>query len=357
MEDKDQRTEKATPKRLKEARERGDVGKSREVASVAVIFAALGALYFSGSFMLEQMMAVTQKSLFDAGTFRLTTPALHNLFIEVVTKIGIITFPVTLAVLILAALSNVAQVGFLFTTKPLKPKFEKLDPAEGVKRLFSLRSIVELIKSIFKILIVAVAVYLAMRGEIERIPPLIYMSPFDVMTYICGVSFRILLMSSWVLLVLAILDFAYQRWEYGRKLRMTKQEVKDELKQTEGDPRVKARVRSLQKEWAKRRMMEEVPKADVVITNPIHFAVALAYDGKKGSAPVVVAKGRSRLAARIRELAVSSGVPVVEDKPLARALYKALEVGDEIPVNLYEAVAEVLAYLFRLRGKVGALGG
>ncbi len=353
-EDKEQRTERATPKRREEARKKGDVAKSREVSSVAVLMAALAALYFSGMYMFEGLMEVTGAGLLDAGTFPVTRSSMLNLLVETVSAIGRISFPVILGVFLAAAVSNIAQVGFLVTTEPLTPKIEKINPLKGLQRLLSLYSVVELLKSILKIVIVSTVAFFAIRAEAESIPPLMLMSPWEIVAFISGVSFRILFKCAWVLLILAAVDYAYQRWEYERKLRMTKQEIKDELKQSEGDPKVKSKLRALQREGAMRRMMEEVPKADVVITNPTHYAVALRYRKEEAEAPRVVAKGKDHLALRIKKAAEEAGIPIVEDKPLARTLYKSIEVGQEIPVSLYKAVAEILAYVYRLSGKVAA---
>lgn len=350
-EDKEQRTERATPKRRSEAREKGDVAKSREVTSVAVLMAAVGTLYFSKSHMVENLMEITGRSFLEAGAFEFTPERLHLLLVDLVVKVGLITFPVFLGVFFLGIVSNIAQVGFLFTTEPLAPKIEKIDPVKGLQRIFSLRSVAELIKSILKIIIISAVVYSALKGEMENVPPLMFMSTAEIAAFIGGVSFRILLKSSWVLLILAILDYAYQKWEYEKKLRMTKQEVKDEMKQSEGDPQVKSRIRSLQREWARQRMMEEVPRADVVITNPTHFAVALRYKKEEAAAPIVVAKGRNLVAEKIKKVAKEAGVPVVEDKPLARTLFKAIDIGEEIPAKVYRAVAEVLAYVYRVKGR------
>lgn len=350
-EDKDQRTEKATPKKRDEARKKGDVAKSREVVSASVLLAALTALYFGGAFILTKLTEMAREILLNAGSFEFTQANLHMLLVESSKSLAIMVTPVAAGVFAMALLSNIVQVGFLLTTEPIAPKIEKIDPIKGFQKLFSLHSLVELIKSILKILIISSVAYSVMKGEIENVPPLILMSPLEIITYISRISFMILLKSSWVLLLLAVLDYAYQRWEYEKKLRMTKQEVKDEIKQSDGDPHVKARIKSLQREWAMQRMMDEVPKADVVITNPTHFAVALKYERAAMGAPVVVAKGRNHLAERIKKLASEAGVPIVEDKPLARAIFKSIDIGGEVPANLYRAVAEILVHVYKLSRK------
>ncbi len=347
-EDKDQKTEPATPKKLEDARKKGDVAKSKEISSVAVLFAGLATLYYSSNFMLENLMNITVQNLMEAGTMEFTAVNMHHLLKDMTIKIGLITFPVALGVIAVAVASNIAQVGFMVSSESLVPKFSKINPLSGMKNLVSLRSLAELIKSVLKIVIISLVVYFAIKGEVDKVPTLMYLPAYDITLFIGRISFFILLKTGGILLVLAFLDFIYQKWEYGKKLRMTKQEIKDESKQSEGDPKVKSRIRALQREWARQRMMAEVPNADVVITNPTHFAVALKYKKDEMSAPVVTAKGRNYSALRIKEIAVEAGVPIVEDKPLARALYKNIEVGMEVPPDMYKAVAEVLAYVFKL---------
>jgi flagellar biosynthetic protein FlhB len=257
-----------------------------------------------------------------------------------------------LGVVTAAMLANVIQVGFLFSWEPLTPKLSKLNPLEGMKRLVSLRSLTEMVKFVAKVVLVGIVVYTVVRKEIPFMMPLAGQSIQDIGSYICTTILRIMLRTSWVLLVLAILDYAYQRWEFEKGLRMTRQEIKDEHKQSEGDPLVKSRIRRVQREWARRRMMEAVPQADVVITNPLQLAIAIAYENDTMVAPQVLAKGAGPVAVRIREIARSYGIPIVENKPLARALFKDVDLGQQIPAALYKAVAEVLAYVYRLKNRM-----
>ena len=349
--DKDQKTESATPKKRDEERKKGNVAKSREIPSAIILLVSLATLYVAGSYMFENMMKVVDRGLAGAGTMEFTKERIHLLLVDSIVDIGMITFPILLAIFLVAIVSNVAQTGLMISSEAMEPKFEKIDPIKGLGRIFSLKSIVELIKSVAKITIVAYVVYTAIAAEVEKVPPLMFMSTWEVVVFIGELSFTILLKSSWVLLILAIIDYSYQKWEYEKNIRMTKQEVKDESKQSDGDPQVKARIKTLQREWARQRMMEAVPNADVVITNPTHFAVALKYDKGEMGAPIVVAMGRNHLAQRIKAVAREAGVPLVEDKPLAQALYKATDIGMEVPTNLYKAVAEVLAYIYKLNGK------
>jgi flagellar biosynthetic protein FlhB len=275
--------------------------------------------------------------------------SIHPFVAAVFEQILSILLPVMTAVVIAGLLGNIIQVGFLFTGETLVPKFSKLNPIKGMKKFVSIRSLAELVKSLIKVCIVAGVAVLMIRGELENIPGLMQMRPIDIVAFIGSVSLRICFYTCLVLIVLAILDYAFQRWRHEKDLKMTKQEVKDEFKQREGDPKVRARIRKVQIEMARRRMMEAVPEATVVITNPTHLAIALKFDVKKMIAPCVVAKGAGAIAGRIKEIAKKNNVPIVENKPLAQTLFKAVEIGGLIPVELYRAVAEVLAYVYRLR--------
>jgi len=248
-------------------------------------------------------------------------------------------------------IANIAQVGFLFSSEAIMPKFSKIDPMKGLQRLFSTRSLVELVKSVAKILIVGFIAYLTMRSESDKILPLVQYSVPDILAYIGRVSFKILYTTSIVLLALAVFDYVYQKWETDKSLKMTKQEIKEENKQTEGDPLVKGRIRRLQREIARKRMMAQVPKADVVITNPTHFAVAIRYVPEKMKAPVVIAKGADFLAEKIKEIAKTHNVPIVENKAVAQVLYRMVQIDQVVPETLYKAIAEILVYVYSLKQK------
>jgi flagellar biosynthetic protein FlhB len=259
--------------------------------------------------------------------------------------------PIMLAIVVVAILANCLQVGAVWSVEPLAPKASKIDPLEGAKRIFSKRSFVELAKSLAKIIIVGWAAFSVLDEEIGRLGQLMYQENVQIMRYLGETSFKVMTRSCYIIAILALLDYLYQRWEFEQNIKMTKQEVKEEFKQTEGDPLVKARIRSIQREMARRRMMEEVKKADVIITNPTHISVALRYDVATMTAPKVVAKGAEKLAFRIREVAQAHRVPLVENKGLAQNLYKSVDIGREIPSELYRAVAEVLAYVYGLKGR------
>jgi flagellar biosynthetic protein FlhB len=350
--DRDQeRTEQASPRRREEARKKGQVARSQEVVSVAILLSCTILLYFSSTWMLDRMMDLMRWAFKESGSTAVhvnTVQSLANIWLY---KLFIVVTPLFLTIVAAGLLANYLQFGFIFSTEALQPDIAKLDPIRGFQRLFSLKSFVELIKSLIKLTVVGCVVYFTMKNELEGLIPLMDESVWGILAYIGKVMFRIVITTAWVLIVLAILDYLYQRWEFEKGLKMSKQEVKDEFKQTEGDPLVKARIKRIQREQARRRMMANVPKADVVITNPIHLAIALEYDGKRMIAPKVVAKGAGVIAENIKDIAREHGVPVVENKPVAQLLYKMVNIDEFIPENLYRAVAEILAYVYSLKDK------
>ncbi|MFO7738203.1 MAG: flagellar biosynthesis protein FlhB [Desulfatiglandaceae bacterium] len=343
------RTEPATPKRREEARKKGQLAQSREVSSVLVLLSALGAFFFSGVHIFHGLSDLMRGVFQNISTITLQQGSMSVLLLEIFYQIFIILIPLMLAVAVAGIAANLFQVGFLFTLDPLTPKLSKLNPLSGIKRLLSLRSLAELAKSLLKVVFVGGVAFMMVKSELENIPSLMLTDVSETLSFFAAVSFRIGFYTCLTLIVLAALDYAFQRWQYEKSLRMTKQEVKDELKQREGDPAVKARIRSVQREMARRRMMESVPTADVVITNPTKLAIALKYDPEKMMAPKVTAKGAGFIAERIKTLAKENGVPLFEHKPLAQTLFKLVEIGGTIPANLYQAVAEILAYVYGLK--------
>ncbi|OPY85186.1 MAG: Flagellar biosynthetic protein FlhB [Smithella sp. PtaU1.Bin162] len=346
--DQDQeRTEEATSRRRDDAREKGQVARSQELVSVGILVACLIYFYFGASGMLRNIMELMTSGFRSAGEINLTQDSLPYLLNDYVFKYFFILFPIMLIVLIAAFLGNVLQVGFMFSAESVTPKFSKIDPIKGFQKFFSVRSIVELIKNIFKICIISMVAYFVIKGELSNMILLMEQnSVWGLMTYLGRICFKIILATTVILVVLAILDYIYQRWEHEKSLRMTKQEIKDEYKNTEGDPLIKSRIRRLQREIAQKRMMAAVPKADVVITNPTHLAVAIRYDHESMTAPKVVAKGANLIAEKIKQIAGENDIPIVEDKPLAQVLYKMVDIDCLIPEDLYKAVAEVLAFVY-----------
>lgn len=347
-----ERTEKATAKRRQQAREKGQVAQSREVSSVIILMTALGLFYFSGSWMLLNLGNILSGVYQSLGTLHLDSVPDVSTFLIKIAKLSFrIIAPLFLLLVVAGIAANGLQFGFGLYPKKLAPKLTQINPASGVKRIFSLKSLVEAVKSVLKIIVVGWIAYGVISGHLKEFPALVDLDVGQILVFMGQVAFQIALYVCLALVVMAALDFIYQRWQYEENLKMTKQEVKDEHKQAEGDPKVKSRIRSLQREVAMRRMMESVPEADVVITNPTHLAIALRFDSKNMIAPRVVAKGADHLAERIRKIAGEHSVPIVENKPLAQALYRMVELGEYIPAELYRAVAEVLAYVYRLKGR------
>ncbi|MBW1729656.1 MAG: flagellar biosynthesis protein FlhB [Deltaproteobacteria bacterium] len=347
------KTEPATPKRREDARKKGQVGKSREIPSVAVMGAGLIFFLLAGKKMtlsLGSMMQTVFRSIPSISSGDLNIVILGMDYLRFYM---LLLFPVMLVLSVVALLSNVVQTGLIWSVEPLAPKASKINPVEGAKRIFSKRSLVELAKSIAKIIIVGWAAFSVLKGELDHLIQLTYQGKAQIMSYLAYTSIKVVGKSCVVIALLAILDYMYQKWEFEQSLKMTKQEVKDEFKQTEGDPLVKSRIKAIQREMARRRMMEEVKTADVVITNPSHLSVALRYDSMTMNAPKVVAKGADRIAFKIREVAKDHGIPLVENRSLAQNLYKSVDIGEEIPSSLYQAVAEILAYVYRLKGRTG----
>ena len=346
-----EKTEKATSKKKEDARNKGQVAISREVSSAMVLLASLGFFYFGGSWMFWNLSEIITRVFQNLGTLQFNTINDASVFsLEVLSRLLAILIPLLLPLAILGLAANILQVGFKFSTEAISPKFNKLNPISGMKRLVSLKAFVELAKSILKLLFIGTIAYILVKSDMEAFPLLIHQEVGQILIFIARVSLKISFFVCLALVVLAVLDFLYQRWQHEKDLKMTKQEVKDEQKQTHGDPKVKGRIRSMQLEMARRRMMEAVPEADVVITNPTHLAIAIKFSAEEMMAPVVLAKGAGHVAQRIKEIAAEHQVPLVEDKPLAQALFKMVELGDYIPAELYRAVAEVLAYVYRLKG-------
>ena len=344
-----EKTEKATPKKRRDARKKGQVAKSQELASVAVLLACLVVFYFNSYDMVEKMLDIMKDLFVESAKFDINCNNIQHFLIGFANKIFILLLPLLLAIFSMALLVNYFQVGFVLSPESIQPKLSKIDAIAGFQRLFSIKSFVELVKSLFKILAVAFLVYMTIKGEIKNFIPLSDQSVGEILVYIGRLAFKIVFRACLLLIVLAIFDYLYQRWEFEKSLKMSRQEVKDELKQTEGDPIIKARIKRLQREAAKKRMMASIPKADVVITNPTHLAVAIYYDQSKMSAPKLVAKGKGYVAEKIKKIATENNVPIIENKALAQMLYKIVDVDEAIPTNLYKAVAEVLAFVYNIR--------
>ena len=354
-EQKDDRTLPASQRRREQAREKGDVTKSREIISAAMILGGAFWIYFMGEVSVTRFIGIAS-SVWALALPAPTSPEnLHYLILTLMQSTLWIIVPIVGFFCVIAVAASVGQYGFLWTGEGLTPHWNRLDAFAGFSRIFSLNALFEFGKTFFKFLVIGFIVYNITKKEIPALLVSIQLAPNTILMDIARVVTRLLFYSGLVVAVIGAADYGFQWWEHEKKLRMTPQEMKEELRQTEGNPLVKARVRSIQRQMARKRMMTEVPKAAVIITNPTHLAIALAYDANSMGAPRVVAKGAGFIAQRIREMAVEHGIPLVENKPLAQTLYKTVSLGGSIPSDLYRAVAEILVYVYKLRGNtVGA---
>lgn len=344
-----ERTEPASPRRLEQARDKGQVARSLELSAFAVLLAAAGGLWWMGSGLMAQLSAVMKNGLRMERALAFEPQLMLLRLVEQAADAALALLPLLLLLMVAALVSPLLLNGWLFTLESLQPDFKRLNPLSGMGRIFSLHGLAELGKAVAKTLVIGGVAAWVIWHHKEAVFSLVHQSLDSGIAHLgklLGLSF-LAIAASMVLIV--ALDVPFQIWDHGRQLRMTLEEVRRETKETEGDPQIKARIRSLQREAARRRMMAEIPKADVVVTNPAHYAVALRYQGETMRAPKVVAKGAHLLADRIRALAEEHRVPILEAPPLARALYRHAELGDAIPETLYTAVAEVLAYVFQLR--------
>ncbi len=344
-----ERTERATPKRLREARERGQVARSRELNTALVMLAGAGVLMAAGGDMAAGALALMREGLSLHGADLQTPQAMVARLADALGAGFLAVTPLLAAVTLAAALAPLAVGGWVFSSKAVAFRAEKLDPVKGLKRIFSAQGLMELVKALVKFALVGSVAVGALWWEADAVLGLAAQALGPAMAHAGLIFTQVFLLLSASLLLIAAVDVPFQLWNHARQLRMTRQELKDELKETEGRPEVRSRIRQIQRRMAEQRMMAEVPKADVVVTNPTHYAVALRYDEARHRAPVVVAKGADLVAQRIRLVAQGAGVPVVELAPLARALYASTDLGREIPAALYVAVAHVLAYVYQLR--------
>lgn len=344
------KTESATPHKREEARKRGQVARSSELAGALALVGMLVVLKLSAGFMLKEIGKVCFFAWGGLGTFQLGMDDLPAHLLNFGGELLLIMAPVLLGAFTLGVLGNVVQFGFIFAPEALEPRWDNLSPAKGFTRIYSRRSAVEAVKGFAKILVVGLTAWFTIAGHLGELLDLMNTNLALYMATVGSVISTLLLRVALVILVMALADYFYQRWEYEESLKMSKQEIKDEHRQMEGDPLVKARIRRLQQDAARRRMFAELPKADVVITNPTHLAVAIRYDGEGMDAPVLLAKGARLMAARIKAIAAEHGIPVMENKPLARALYKYVPVGGTVPGAFFGAIAEVLAFVYQAKG-------
>src|SRR5688572_30270446 len=350
MADTDQeKTEAATPRRLEEARKKGQVPRSRELNVLASLLVSGIALLVLGPMIIAGIRAMLVRGLSFDHNLAYDAFAMSEELMAALTATLWILAPFFLVMCAVSLLSPIALGGFLFSGDMAMPKFSRIDPASGLARMFSVKSLVELGKAIAKFLLVATVVVMILSSILQDIITLPLLELEVSLDHMASLLIKSFLGFSIVLLIVVMIDVPYQIWDYQKQVRMTKQEIKEEMKDTEGRPEVKMAIRAKQQEIAQKRMMEDVPKADVIITNPTHYAVALKYDQNGKGAPIVVAKGKDLIAAKIREIAKENRIVIFSAPPLARALYRSTDLNQQIPENLFVAVAQVLAYIFQLR--------
>lgn len=348
------KTEKATPKKLDDARKEGRVARSSDLINGFMLLLMFFVLKLFGGIMANLFLDSFVKYYNKASDISMEVFDVKqavNLSNEIVIDIVIASLPVLIGSFVVALVGNIVQVGWKVTGKPLKPKLDRLNPIGGLKRMFSQEKVVELIKSILKVLAIALVAYNEVKDRWKFILNLYDFEFMQAILNIFDIVLDVGIKISVIFVIIGLADFGYQKWKHLHDLRMSKQEVKDEMKQSEGDPQIKGQIRQKMREGARRRMMQDLPKADVVITNPTHFAVAVKYDKETAEAPYVLAKGADYVAANIKEIAKQNNIEIVENKPLARMLYYNVEIGDQIPPELYQMVAEVLAYVYSVKNK------
>ena len=340
-----ERTEQATEKRRRDFREKGQVAQSKELHTAALMSSMLLMWFFYAPTFWGRLSATLAGTWSRAASYDVTQRGVLVLFNFLALRVALLLAPL---VLLVGFFSSYLQIGWLFTGKPLMPDFTKLNPITGAARFVSKRSLVEVVKSFAKVLIIGTIAYRILFSEFDRALQLIHMDVIETVRFLGRVAGNLLFKATGIIILLGLFDFLFVRWEMEQKMKMTKQEQKEEFKEAEGDPHVKGRIRSLQQQMARKRMMADVPKADVVITNPTHLSVALRYDRATMDAPRIIAKGADHLALKIRQIASENRVPLVENKPVARMLYKE-DIGQPVPEEMFKAVAEILAYVYSLK--------
>lgn len=346
----DDKTEQATDSRREDFRKRGQVAMTRELSTALVFLASAGLLYVLARFFFSNIAEVFNVA-FGASMLKFVKAGEYSdLLWFVGGKILILVSPVMFGTLVIGVASNLMQTGFLQVEDALSLNLGRLNPMSAIGRIFSMKGIGELVKSMLKMVVVCWTMYLLLKSEIYQIPYLSSLSMAEMFSYLGRILFKLLMGTGIFMLVIAVADYFFQRWQLEKEMMMSKQEIKEEHKSREGDPMIKARIRKIQREVSQRKMMQNIPKADVIITNPTHIAVALRYSDKL-PAPQLIAKGGDFMAEKIKELAKQHNIPVIENKPLARTIFKTMKVGQVIPRELFVAVAEILSYVFRLKRK------
>jgi flagellar biosynthetic protein FlhB len=350
-----EKSEEPTGKKISDASNKGQVAQSQEIQSWAVLLTITLLIGSVIPYIMTNITMTNRNFIENAHAFSISQENFHNLFKEVLFDVGILVLPLMLVFMVVGLAVQIMQVGWNFSAEKFQVGFDKFSPARGIKKIIGIRSLVEACKGVVKLGIVGTVIFILvapMLDDVELLPAfgLVY-----TLERIKKIALIILVVTVMIMTVIATIDFIYQRWDHNKKLKMTKQEVKDEHKQQDGDPKIKQRIAALRMERQRDRMMQAVTTADVVITNPTHYAIALKYDMDEMPAPILVGKGMDTLALRIREVAEANEIPIVENPPLARALYASVEIDEEIPSEHYHAVAEVIGYVFRLKGRMSSI--
>jgi flagellar biosynthesis protein FlhB len=349
-EDQGEKTEQATDSRREEFRKRGQVAQTKELGTAVMFLTAAGFIYVLGRFLMQNISEIFEHMLGPSMVATVQSEKLTEMLFYTGTKLIILLAPILLAAMLIGIFSQVAQTGFLQIEDALKFDLNKMNPISAVGRIFSMKGLVEFLKSLLKMVIVFTSMYFLLKSEVRQIPYLSGFSIPQIFSYMGTIVFKLLLGTGIFMLVLAVADYFFQRMALEKEMMMSKQEIKEEHKSREGDPLIKARIRKIQREVANRKMLTEIPKGDVVITNPTHIAVVLKYSDHL-PAPQLIAMGGDYMAEKIKEIAKQHNIPILENKPLARTIFKTMKVGQIIPKELFVAVAEVLSYVFRLRKK------
>lgn len=350
-EEEEEQTEEPTEKKISDAREKGNVPKSMEVSGLSALIVGLAVLFLAKDFIGERL---TKLYIYYSNFIgvELTKNLVFEIALITFRELAITILIVAVPIMIAGVVGTVSQFGFIFSTEPITPKLEKINPINGLKQLFSLKKVMEAIKITLKVAVSFGIGFFVFLLSIKELPTVALFNLYDQLDWLLENAILLVVVMIVTLLVFALIDLVLVRYQYFKNLRMSKQEIKDEYKNMEGNPEIKAKIRQIQYQMSRKRMLAEVPNADVVVRNPTHYAVALKYNNQKsGSAPKVVAKGADFLAQRIIQIALEHDVPVVENKPLAQELYKSVDVGREIPQRLFQAVAEVLAYVYKISKK------
>lgn len=348
-----EKTEKATPKKRQDARKKGQVLKSQDVSAAIALLILFLLLIFLAPMMFEGLYSffiqqLTKNMLIET----ISADIVMEMYSESITEMAKIVLPIMIVAVVVGIGSNFLQFGFLFTTETLKLDLKKIDPIKGIKKIISVRAIINLLKSILKISLIGAATAIVIIINLDTVLSLAFHSPWDILAIVAKLVAYMGIAASIMLLVISLFDYIYEKFEYEKQLKMSKQDIKDEYKNAEGDPLIKSKIKQRQREMAMRRMMQEIPNADVVITNPTHYAIALKYDEDSMDAPTIIAKGTDFIAQKIKMIAKENDIVMVENRPLARAMYDQVEIGDQVPEEFFKAVAEILAYVYRIKRKI-----